>query len=233
MRDNYYLAHLTKTEVKRIPQMNKQTGFTLIELAIVLVIIGLLLGGVLRGQELINSAKVKNMARDFQNVQVYIYGYQDKFKALPGDDSNAVSHLGATANQSATGAGNGVIGGNWNSTTATDESAIFWQHVRLAGLAPGATVIAAGPYYPTNADGGRIGVQSVSTFAGTITGMSGAYVVCSDAILGKFAKQLDTTLDDGVGDTGSVRIQLNPPAAASAGVAAPADATNYMVCMAF
>ena len=72
--------------------MNKQTGFTLIELAIVLVIIGLLLGGVLRGQELINSAKVKNMARDFQNIQVYIYGYQDKFKALPGDDGAVQAH---------------------------------------------------------------------------------------------------------------------------------------------
>ena len=58
--------------------MKKQTGFTLIELAIVLVIIGLLLGGVLRGQELINSAKVKNLAADFRNIPVYIYGYQDK-----------------------------------------------------------------------------------------------------------------------------------------------------------
>ncbi len=46
----------------------QQTGFTLIELAIVLVIIGLLLGGVLKGQELINSAKVKNMATDFKNI---------------------------------------------------------------------------------------------------------------------------------------------------------------------
>jgi prepilin-type N-terminal cleavage/methylation domain-containing protein len=47
---------------------NKQSGFTLIEIAIVLVIIGLLLGGVLKGQELINSAKVKNFATDFRNI---------------------------------------------------------------------------------------------------------------------------------------------------------------------
>ena len=73
--------------------MKKQAGFTLIELAIVLVIIGLLLGGVLKGQELINSAKVKNMATDFKNIQVYIYGYQDKFRALPGDDALAATHL--------------------------------------------------------------------------------------------------------------------------------------------
>ncbi len=72
-----------------------QSGFTLIEIAIVLVIIGLLLGGVLKGQELINSAKVKNLATDFKNVPVYIYGYQDKYHALPGDDVNVTTHLGA------------------------------------------------------------------------------------------------------------------------------------------
>ena len=66
-----------------------QSGFTLIEIAIVLVIIGLLLGGVLKGQELINSAKVKNLANDFKNIPVFIYGYQDKYKALPGDQTQA------------------------------------------------------------------------------------------------------------------------------------------------
>lgn len=214
--------------------MNKQTGFTLIELAIVLVIIGLLLGGVLRGQELINSAKVKNMARDFQNVQVYIYGYQDKFKALPGDDSAVATHVTGGTAAAAGNLGNGVINGAWNTTTNTDESCVFWQHVRLAGLAPGPTVVDCSngnTYQPRNADGGLIGVQSVNGFAG-ITGMTGAYVVCSDAILGKFAKQLDTTLDDGVGNTGSVRSQV-VGGAATAGVAAPDDATPHMVCMAF
>lgn len=216
--------------------MNKQTGFTLIELAIVLVIIGLLLGGVLRGQELINSAKVKNMARDFQNVQVYIYGYQDKFKALPGDDPAAVTHVGATTD----GDRDGLIEGDWDTQLNNTESCNFWQHVRLAGLAPGPTVVncaAGNTYQPVNADGGLIGIQSVSGFADinvlpTAGGISGAYVVCSNAILGKFAKQLDTTLDDGVGDTGSVRVQVIGGAATN-GVAAAGDATPHMVCMAF
>jgi prepilin-type N-terminal cleavage/methylation domain-containing protein len=220
--------------------MNKQTGFTLIELAIVLVIIGLLLGGVLRGQELINSAKVKNMARDFQNVQVYIYGYQDKFKSLPGDDAAVANHVtGGTAATTGT-LGNGVIQGAWSTAANGDESCVFWQHVRLAGLAPGPTVVdctAGNTYQPRNADGGLIGIQSVNGFTGTTVlptagGISGAYVVCSDAILGKFAKQLDTTLDDGVGNTGSVRVQVQG-GAADAGVAAPVDSTPYMVCMAF
>jgi prepilin-type N-terminal cleavage/methylation domain-containing protein len=219
--------------------MKKQAGFTLIELAIVLVIIGLLLGGVLRGQELINSAKVKNMARDFQNVQVYIYGYQDKYKALPGDDHSANTHLSGGTNAT-NGTQNGVIQGAWDTKTDGDESCVFWQHVRLAGLAPGSTVVNCADnntYQPRNADGGLIGVQSVSGFtdisvAPTAGGISGAYVVCSDAILGKFAKQLDTTLDDGVGNTGSLRTQVIGGAATN-GVATPDDATPYMVCMAF
>ena len=56
----------------------QQSGFTLVEIAIVLVIIGLLLGGVLKGQELINSAKVKNLANDFRTIPTFVYAYQDK-----------------------------------------------------------------------------------------------------------------------------------------------------------
>lgn len=213
--------------------MRKQAGFTLIELAIVLVIIGLLLGGVLRGQELINSAKVKNMARDFQNVQVWVYGYQDRFKVLPGDDHNATTHVGAAANP-ANGTQNGIIQGAWNTTTDGDETCAIWQHVRLAGLAPGSTTIscaANNTYQPRNADSGLIGIQSLSTFT-QITGMVGAYVVCSDNILGRFATQLDSTLDDGDGSTGSVRVIVNG-GTAGAGVAAPVAGTAYMVCMSF
>ena len=68
---------------------SQQSGFTLVEIAIVLVIIGLLLGGILKGQELINSAKVKNLANDYRVIPTYIYAYQDRFKTLPGDDCQA------------------------------------------------------------------------------------------------------------------------------------------------
>ena len=213
--------------------MNKQAGFTLIELAIVLVIIGLLLGGVLRGQELINSAKVKNMARDFQNVQVYMYGYQDRFRVLPGDDHNAATHV--TGTNPANGTQNGVLEGAWNTVTDGDETCAIWEHIRRANLAPGSTAIscaANNTYQPRNADGGIIGVQSVSTAIPEIAGMTGTYVVCSNAILGRFAAQLDSTLDDGLGNTGIVRVAV-AGAASSAGVAAPVGGTPYMVCMSF
>lgn len=209
--------------------MKKQSGFTLIELAIVLVIIGWLLGGVLKGQELINSAKVKNMATDFKNVQVYIYGYQDKFKALPGDDGQVATHLkGATVATTGT-VSNGVIQGDWDSKTGTDESVLFWQHVRLANLASGPTTVDAN-FYPKNADGGRFGVQSIYGFT-SVSNMSGTYVACSRGILGKFAKQLDVSLDDGDGSKGSVRVVVK--ASISDGIAAAVDSSTYDVCMSF
>jgi prepilin-type N-terminal cleavage/methylation domain-containing protein len=213
--------------------MNRQTGFTLIELAIVLVIIGLLLGGVLRGQELINSARVKNLTRDFQNVQVYIYGYQDRFRAMPGDDAIAATHIANAQNPANPPANNGLIDGAWNSTTVTDESYLFWQHVRLAGLAPGSTDLNAAEYQPRNANSGRIGIQSIGPVGNflTITGMQGSYAVCSELILGRDALQLDTTLDDGNTATGNVRVVLAPgPALATAAVTAAATA-QYTVCM--
>ncbi|MGV3582717.1 MAG: prepilin-type N-terminal cleavage/methylation domain-containing protein [Methylophilus sp.] len=204
--------------------MKKQAGFTLIELAIVLVIIGLLLGGVLRGQELINSAKVKNLASDFRNIPVYVYGYQDKYRSLPGDDKAADSHVGVTAAQ--VGDGNGTIEGNWNSSTATEESALFWLHVRKAGFAPGSIDMTDSAFYPTNADGGRLGISSTSP----ITNLKGQYYMCSAGINGKFAKQLDLTMDDGKQGSGSMQ-------GADQGGGTPStdydDSHAYTICMAF
>jgi prepilin-type N-terminal cleavage/methylation domain-containing protein len=221
-----------------------QSGFTLIEIAIVLVIIGLLLGGVLKGQELINSAKVKNLATDFKNIPVYIYGYQDKFRSLPGDDINVVAHIGATATLATTpGAavnrGNGVIDGAWDSITASDETQLFWQHVRLANLATGATTGA--DFLPTNSVGGVIGITNGGTNnpdpAAAATRLSGTYIICSAGILGKYAKQLDIQMDDGAPTTGSMRA-FNSGGRAGALVAPTLtaagqldDALSYTVCM--
>jgi len=216
---------------------SQQSGFTLVEIAIVLVIIGLLLGGILKGQELINSAKVKNLANDFRVIPTYIYAYQDKFKALPGDDAQVTAHItGSTlATTPAASQGNGVINGNWNSATNTDESFLFWQHVRLANLAAGPTDPADPTYIPTNAVGGKLGISSSTAAQLQIAGMTGTYQVCSAGILGKFAKQLDIQMDDGNTATGSLRVVDDGAAVGAAAKATNTvdDATNYTVCMTF
>ena len=217
----------------------QQSGFTLVEIAIVLVIIGLLLGGILKGQELINSAKVKNLAQDFKTIPLYIYGYQDRFKALPGDDRNVTTNIPTSSPGPAGTIGNGVIEGDWQSETITDESFLFWQHVRMAGFAPGATTFASAPdlaaYLPKNVEGGRTGITGGASTP--ITGLRGTYIFCSSGLLGKYAKQLDATLDDGKTDTGSIMVRANM--IPGAGVAVPLgnagvdDTLSYTVCMGF
>jgi len=212
---------------------SRQTGFTLVEIAIVLVIIGLLLGGVLKGQELINSAKVKNLANDFRNIPIYIYGYQDRFRALPGDDRNAPANLGGSAPAGTTiraGNGNGTIDGAWDSATTNDESIQFWQHVRLAGFAPGPIVIGSANYIPSNAEGGRVGVTGANNLP--ITGLRGTYFICSAGIAGRFARQLDMMMDDGDTATGSM-MTLDAGVAGTTPVATASivEGQTYTVCM--
>ena len=219
----------------------RSKGFTLIEIAIVLVIIGLLLGGVLKGQELINNAKVKSYATDFRNIPVQLYGYQDKFKALPGDDALVLTHIPAAtlATTPAGMVGNGVIDGAWNTATNSDESCLFWQHVRLATFGTGSTTVscaAGADYWPKNANGGQIGIQgnvALATFSAG-NGPPGSYVICSSNILGQFVLQLDATLDDGNPATGNMRaIQTSaasgPPATTAIVQANLAD--SFIVCM--
>lgn len=215
----------------------RQMGFTLVEIAIVLVIIGLLLGGVLKGQELINNAKVKNLANDFRNISSFVYAYQDRFRALPGDDRAASTNLvgGTNATTPAATLGNGRINGAWNSTTGTDESYLFWQHVRLAGLATGVSTVGDAKYIPRNAEGGVIGVTGDAILTAPTTPFAANFYICSQGIQGRFARQIDTTLDDGNTQTGSVRAIADGAATqADAGnVAAANDATPYTVCMGF
>ena len=173
---------------------NRQSGFTLIEIAIVLVIIGLLLGGILKGQELITQGRIRNVGNDFQSVTAALNLYQDRYRALPGDDAGAKIRWTATE----AGDGDGVFDGAYNDTcgsTSTTESCLFWHHLRLAGLVNGATTDRT---QAVNATQGRTGVQNGGL------GLVGP-IVCSNNLPAKIAQAVDAQFDDGVATTGSVR----------------------------
>ena len=127
--------------------MRKQTGFTLIEIAIVLVIIGLLLGGVLKGQELITSARVRNLISQQDGVKAAYFGFLDRFRALPGDYSQAVGNIALVTTN---GNGNGQIR-SIAAADAADEFILVWEHLSRAGFINGSYTYAAGAETPASA----------------------------------------------------------------------------------
>ena len=191
---------------------NYQKGFTLVEIAIVLVIIGLLLGGILKGQEMIIQAKVKNAITDFSGVSAAYFGYQDRYRATPGDDAGAGRWAGAivstTSDRTLTGAYNfacpavAVIG--------TPESCLWWDQLRRSGFLSG-----AGAAQPNNAFNGILGVQTGDTATPplavlpALTGFN-SLIMCSSNLPDKVAIALDVQMDDGVPNTGKVRAAFAP-----------------------
>ena len=207
-----------------------QHGFTLVEIAIVLVIIGLLLGGVLKGQEMITQARIKNIINDFNGITAAVYAYQDRYRALAGDDMSAATRW--VANNAVSGNGDGqwastrgyatVLGGT---PTVADEANLFWWHLRLAGFIPGTTVAgAAAGAQPANAVNGILGVQ---TGAGASTLGFASNIICSSNLPDKVASAIDTQMDDGAMQTGMVR-SSGPQVAPNPALAAlPGGATTY------
>jgi hypothetical protein len=173
-----------------------------VEIAIVLVFVGLLLGGILKGQEMIAQAKIKSLVADFSGVSAAYSAYQDRYRAVPGDDPNAnLRWAGATA-----GNGDGQVAGKYNSQNAADESRLWWAHLRRAGFLAG-----AGTDQPFNAVTGVIGVQTGdggSPIGPVLSGFA-SLMVCFAALPDKMAISVDTQMDDGVPDKGAMRAQLH------------------------
>ena len=111
----------------------QQSGFTLIEIAIVLVIIGLLLGGVLKGQELITAARVRNLISTQDGVKAAYFGFLDRYRALPGDYATAA----AQANIPGCAA---CFGGDGNGQITGAEAIHAWEHLSRAGFVTGSYV---------------------------------------------------------------------------------------------
>ena len=222
----------------------KQTGFTLVEIAIVLVIIGLLLGGILKGQEMIIQAKVKNSLTDFSGVSAAFYGYQDRYRAIPGDDAGAARWAGAPVSLPANGGGDRILTGLYNpATPATDETAMWWDHLRRSGFVTGGS----GVNNPINSFNGILGVQQGSgvnpplavlpTTAGGQDGFTNL-MLCSSNLPDKVAIALDVQMDDGQPNNGGVRASAQPtavPPALGAALAAYLETgtTLYTLCRQF
>ena len=212
----------------------KQAGFTLVEIAIVLVIIGLLLGGILKGQEMITQAKIKNVVNDFNGITAAVNSYQDRYRAMPGDDLGAAGRWAGAVS----GGGNGQIAGLYNAATAGTytsamESNLFWWHLRLAGFVGGSTTGQAAGQQPNNAVSGIMGVETgVAATSGL--GFTSA-IICSSNLPDKIAIAVDTQMDDGASNTGQLRGQLqtapNPNTAATAVASYAETGTNqYLLC---
>jgi prepilin-type N-terminal cleavage/methylation domain-containing protein len=201
---------------------NTQRGFTLVEIAIVLVIIGLLLGGILKGQELINSARVRNIADANSGIQAAYFGFIDRYRAVPGDmkpskATNAIGQAVNVAGEADANRGNGRLDGSNNAAEFTEASAL-WEHLWKAGFLQGSY------------DGGATDVATytgkapINPFNGTMVlfrspdymELSGAVpaVATTDRLnlaLGRnipvnIARELDVKVDDGRPFTGVLRL---------------------------
>jgi prepilin-type N-terminal cleavage/methylation domain-containing protein len=120
------------------------SAFSLIELAIVLVILGLLAGGVLVGQDLIRASEIRSITRDIDNYKAAVYVFQLKYNCLAGDCPNATNYFGAEDPNPTiceTTASNGTLTCNGNGNRRVEDCSYemvrFWQHLAIAGLIEG------------------------------------------------------------------------------------------------
>jgi hypothetical protein len=179
---------------------------------------------------MITQAKIKNVIADFSGISAAYHGYQDRYRAIPGDDVNATRWAGATA-----GSGNGIVTGAYASTTVTDESRLWWDHLRRSGFVSG-----SGTQQPFNAVAGLVGVQTGDGAATPLTVLGGfaGLLVCSANLPDKIAIATDVQVDDGVGTAGSVRAVLQTTAnqavtnASTAATYAETGTNQYVLCRA-
>jgi len=187
----------------------QQKGFTLVEIAIVLVIIGLLLGGILKGQELINSARVRNLADSSSGIQAAYFGFIDRYRRVPGDwdATNAGNAIAGTITSGGNNNGRLDTTGDWAEANA------LWEHISKAGFINGS--YAGGTAEPTtenvvaplNPFNSAIIVARTANYMADTTGTlpTRLHLIIGRGTPVDIARELDTKLDDSNPETGNLR----------------------------
>jgi prepilin-type N-terminal cleavage/methylation domain-containing protein len=184
--------------------MKRQSGFTLIEIAIVLVIIGLLLGGVLKGQELIQSARVRNLIAMQDGVKAAFFGFQDRFRALPGDYAAATVNINCNPACS-NGDGDGQIELVGTGAAVREDIAV-WEHLSRAGFINGSFTYDVNPGPGTNAiNPYTVPMQVIHDAIYAGVAINKLNVKTGNQIPGDIIAELDRKIDDGNAILGSFR----------------------------
>lgn len=192
--------------------MRKQRGFTLVEIAIVLVIIGLLLGGILRGQELIQGARVRNVIDQQNGVRAAFFAFQDRFRLVPGNvpaTQIALVGNGATASTAGT-AGNGQIAANESSVAFQNLTVTGFLSCSVCNVTANATSTSANS--PSNVYGGVMQIvtdqalanNNNGTFSNTLT-TARTNIKTGNLIPSNVLAEIDVKADDGNPYTGNFR----------------------------
>ena len=193
--------------------MRRQQGFTLVEIAIVLVIIGLLLGGILRGQELIQGARVRNVIDQQNGVRAAYFAFQDRFRTIPGNLSAAqIVVVGNSVLAAGTNPGTGTISVN-DSQVAFQNLTVtgFLSCAVCTGLPAGGGSTAANS--PSNVYGGILQLATDlayanGTVAAAVAPANRTSVKTGNVSPSNVMAEIDLKSDDGNPYTGNLRFSL-------------------------
>lgn len=235
-------------------------GFTLIELSVVLVIIGLLVGGILVGRDLVKAAELRATIGQVDKYNSAVQTFKLKYNALPGDvrvaEAAAFGIFTLTGGTAGLGDGNGLIeGGSAGSTLPAGETLAFWRHLFEAGFVDGVfgtlgnSVIVAATGYVTGAVTNipqslpptKITPENYFTVFSAnglnyfeIVSVSGiattpAYSFSTNAVTPINAFNMDSKLDDGKPNAGSIIARGIAAMNAAASVAATTTAATCTI----